>query len=375
MTTVFPCAAKNIKTVRKSHDFSPLAEYYQQDNATCCDGTGLGSGPVVVGFRVQKTTIRVPSRTVDVSATCSTASNGCGFTVTAATTAALPTYTVAGSPTTLTATANGAFPVTDGVTLSLANTILVKDEATAKYNGVYSLTQVGDAGSPWILTRHAIMDSDVDLASGMVITVGNGTVNRLSVCGCRFRLTTPDPITLDTTDLTFASISQAGLIVEKTIYRIPASMIVSTTCEDNTIGCLPSFLDQSVVFGSSTDPPTICAAAPRYWRLTGPIDALGNPVDELLIGESDIANFIALAYLPPSCPTADSFIAYLSARTGGLCWLLYGNFGFVALSTSPFPFSGGGIARASFNCYGSNTFSLSGGPFNGQTATIEPYEP
>lgn len=76
------------------------------------------------------------------------------------TTTALPTNTVGGSNTTLIATANGAFPAIDGVTLASPNQdVLVCNEASQVKNGVYRLTQVGTAGTPWILTRRG--DSNV----------------------------------------------------------------------------------------------------------------------------------------------------------------------------------------------------------------------
>lgn len=80
-----------------------------------------------------------------------------------ATTAALPAYTVAGNV--LTATANGAL-VVGGVTINrVGQRVLVKNESPlppitpdSRYNGIYTLTQIGDAGNPWILTRAPGMD-------------------------------------------------------------------------------------------------------------------------------------------------------------------------------------------------------------------------
>lgn len=82
-------------------------------------------------------------------------------TVLAATTAALPAHTAAA--TTLTATANGVFPAIDGVTIPLGGRVLVKNEATASSNGVYTLTTVGSAGTAWVLTRAADYDTTAEL--------------------------------------------------------------------------------------------------------------------------------------------------------------------------------------------------------------------
>lgn len=145
-----------------------------------------------------------------------------------ATTVALPAVTydngVAGVGATLTANANGALPSIDGVGLSLGNRVLVKNQASAIQNGVYVVTDLGDAGSPFILTRSSDanvgsstgVDGDPDLVSqGMFVPVSEGTVNG----ALGFILTTVDPITLGTSLLTFSQfgeVVQAGSGLSKT---------------------------------------------------------------------------------------------------------------------------------------------------------------
>ena len=93
-------------------------------------------------------------------------------TVLASTTAALPANAYAngasGVGATLTASANGAFPDQDGVTIPLGGRLLVRFEAAPANNGVYVLTQVGSAGSPWVLTRAA----DYDTAAELTVVAG-----------------------------------------------------------------------------------------------------------------------------------------------------------------------------------------------------------
>lgn len=88
---------------------------------------------------------------------------------------------VAGVGATLTATANGAMPAIDGVTPSLDDRILVKNEASQLTNGIYVLTQVGDAGNPWILTRSTDADNgggDKTLVTqGMFCPINEGSDN------------------------------------------------------------------------------------------------------------------------------------------------------------------------------------------------------
>lgn len=95
-----------------------------------------------------------------------------------ATTAALPAYTVDGTFQILTATVNGAFPLIDGETVTSPQRVLVKDEAAGNEpnNGIYVLTQVGDAGNPWILTRSNDANTAAELC-GALVPVQTGVTN------------------------------------------------------------------------------------------------------------------------------------------------------------------------------------------------------
>jgi len=95
------------------------------------------------------------------------AHDSCNF-VTIAILANLPTYTAGtlgadggyGVGAYLQATTNGALSV-DGVTPSFGNRILVKNQATATQNGIYTVSVVGDAGSKWKLIRATDYDNHV----------------------------------------------------------------------------------------------------------------------------------------------------------------------------------------------------------------------
>jgi phage tail sheath protein FI len=119
------------------------------------------------------------------------------FAVRVATAAALPNNASAGGV--LTAAANGALGNIDGVAVALGDRILVKDPANRKSNGIYTVTDLGvddPGGKPWTLTR-----TTDDLNSGTRIGITEGTVAKNTIMA----LTTSDPITLDTTALTFGA--------------------------------------------------------------------------------------------------------------------------------------------------------------------------
>jgi len=100
--------------------------------------------------------------------------------VTAKTTAALPACTynngASGVGATLTGNANGALAAQDGVTLTVNQLLLVNNQASSFQNGIYTLTQVGTGGTPFILTRATNFDASADIVQGAFVSVLMGTL-------------------------------------------------------------------------------------------------------------------------------------------------------------------------------------------------------
>jgi len=125
--------------------------------------------------------------------------------VRSATTGALPAYIYAngasGVGATITANANGALPAQDGVTLVLNDRLLVKNETAGNqpYNGIYTVTQVGDGSNPFILTRA----TDMDLSSEFFSAACQVGPEASTQAGYGFRQNTANPITVGTTNITF----------------------------------------------------------------------------------------------------------------------------------------------------------------------------
>jgi hypothetical protein len=123
-----------------------------------------------------------------------------------ATTAALSANTynngTSGVGATLTANANGALSVDSTLTV-VSNRILVKNEVTQANNGVYTVTQVGSAGTPYILTRATDFDTagtGVDqIDEGDFFLVTSGVVN----LNTAWVQQTAPPIVVGTTALVF----------------------------------------------------------------------------------------------------------------------------------------------------------------------------
>lgn len=101
-----------------------------------------------------------------------------------ATTAALPSCTydngTSGVGATLTATANGEL-VIDLATTEAGYSILVKNQADAKQNGIYTITTAGAVGTPFVLTRRADSDNspagEVEEGDAIFVTGGSANIN------------------------------------------------------------------------------------------------------------------------------------------------------------------------------------------------------
>ncbi len=156
-----------------------------------------------------------------------------------ATTAALPANTynngTSGVGATLTANANGALSV-DGVAVVVGNRILVKNEAAGANNGVYTVTQVGDGSTPYILTRATDFDSSgsgvdqIDAGDFFLVTAGSTQANTSWV------QQTPLPITVGTTAIVFTQFAApvlytagTGLTLTGTVFSITNTGVSAST--------------------------------------------------------------------------------------------------------------------------------------------------
>ncbi len=127
-----------------------------------------------------------------------------------ATTSALAAYTynngTSGVGATITANANGALSI-DGTVSSADERVLIKNETGggAPYNGIYVVTQIGSAGTPFILTRAVDFNAPAEIP-GAFTFVEYGTTNPDTGWVC----TTNSPVTVGTTNIVFAQFSGAG---------------------------------------------------------------------------------------------------------------------------------------------------------------------
>jgi hypothetical protein len=86
----------------------------------------------------------------------------------------------------------------DGITVQTNYRILVKDQDSGAQNGIYLVRNAGTGSNGW-WTRSLDAAQSSFVTAGLAVNVVSGTVNG----GKEFKLTTPDPINLGTTVLTF----------------------------------------------------------------------------------------------------------------------------------------------------------------------------
>lgn len=131
---------------------------------------------------------------------------------------------------TLTASANGSINTAgiDGITdLAVNDRVLVKNQTTGADNGLFIVSDLGSASTPWVLQRSSDADSSGEMTNGVQVWVTRGSDNG----GTGWLLNTQDPITLNTTALTFIQINgtadiQQGkgiVIVGNTIHAIQST--------------------------------------------------------------------------------------------------------------------------------------------------------
>jgi hypothetical protein len=187
-----------------------------------------------------------------------------------ATTTALPANTYnngsSGVGATLTANANGALSV-DGVAAVAGNRVLVKNEAAAANNGVYTVTQIGSGAAPYILTRATDFDStgagvdQIDAGDFFLVTAGSTQSNTSWV------QQTPLPITIGTTAIVFTQFAApvlysagTGLSLAGTVFSVANTGVTATTYGSASSVPVLAVNAQGQITSASSSPIAISAS-------------------------------------------------------------------------------------------------------------------
>ena len=122
--------------------------------------------------------------------------------------------------------------IVDGVSLSVDDRILVKNQTTSSQNGIYDVVTVG-TGSNGVWQRSTDLSTNDDIYEGIDLYVTSGTTNADTI----WHLTTPDPITINTTSLTFSQFqSGAAAGIYGGSGTVPTSTVATTTDSISFLG-------------------------------------------------------------------------------------------------------------------------------------------
>jgi hypothetical protein len=167
-----------------------------------------------------------------------------------ATTADLGTVTYnngsSGVGATLTKTSPFATLAIDGANPSVGQRILVKNETSGQYNGIYTVTNVGSGAAGWVLTRatdfNTVGTGANQVAPGDTTFIISGTAN----ANTQWTQTTDFPITLGTTPLVFVQIGSStsysagtGLTLTGTTFSITNTAVSANSYGSST--AIPTF--------------------------------------------------------------------------------------------------------------------------------------
>jgi hypothetical protein len=146
---------------------------------------------------------------------------------------------------TLTNNGANAALVVDGVSVSNTARILVYAQANAVQNGVYTVTNPGNASAQWVLTRSTDTDtfglaSSTQLSEGSTFFVQDGDTG----AGRTYTCNTQGTITFGSTNITFAQISSAqiyaagtGLNLSNLTFSVANTAVTAGTYGDaGTVG-------------------------------------------------------------------------------------------------------------------------------------------
>jgi hypothetical protein len=163
---------------------------------------------------------------------------------------------------TLTATVNGAFAL-DGISnLGVNARVLVKNQTQQLQNGIYRLTSLGTASTPWVLTRSPDYDTPSQLNTGEVVFVSSGNQNQAT--GWMLVSTV---LAVGTGPVIFQQLDSGAIV---SVLGTTNQITVTTANDTATVSLannpvIPGTASMTMPAGSTAQrPPTLVAGMIRY---------------------------------------------------------------------------------------------------------------
>ena len=247
----------------------------------------------------------------------------------AATTTNLPaTYNngAAGAGATLTIAATATLTIGGVSTWSVGNGVLVKNQTNAFENGRYNLTQIGNASTPWILTRCSLCDNANEIP-GAYTFITDGTYK-----GTGWVQTVADPstFTVGTDPVTIVQFAGAGEYVGGTGISVVENSIslANAPAATNTANTLV-LRDASGNFSAGTITAALAgnAASADKWSTARTITLNGDLTGNVSIDGSANATLTATIAANSVALGTDTTGNYVAGATAGSYVLVSGTAG------------------------------------------------
>lgn len=227
-----------------------------------------------------------------------TVTSGTSQPVKYATTGALPSNTYLAGV--ITEVGNGALSV-DGASPAVADRVLVKNEATAANNGIYTVTAAGSGIAAFVLTRATDYNSSTNIYPGIATYVISGSANSDSW----WAMTSSAPITVGTTALNYTE-SSGGVLSAGTGITISGTTVSVNQAFTPTWSGLHTFTggilgnnatstitNLVMVNSTSTNATTTNLAIASLATSAGSILAV-NPNGQVIATTSPLSNIVSL---------------------------------------------------------------------------------
>lgn len=183
---------------------------------------------------------------------------------------------------TLTGKANGVFPTIDGVTPAADDRYLLPHQTDKTENGLWQLTTLGDASTPWVLTRTSDADVGDEFRPTKAVYV---QPDGATYGDCTFKQTTGAAVTIGVTPIEFA-LATVDLVQSET-YEITGDDSAAEFTVNHTLNTkrpMVQFFDAAnVPFMTGWKPLSATAIKVDF----GAPLALDEKVTVVLIGKAD----------------------------------------------------------------------------------------
>lgn len=189
----------------------------------------------------------------------------------------------------------------DGVAVAVNDRILVKDQASALQNGIYTVTAIGSGAANWVLTRATDWDVSAEMLNDMPVAVNLGTVNNNTL----WQSDVTVPVVVGTDAINFSAFNITGSLTIPLPLASGGTNKIMVASAGSLVWCDANSFEFTAVGSSGQFMYSTGTTAPAWSVPTYPIasGALGRFL------QSDATNNVYSAYtLPTAVPAVGKIL-------------------------------------------------------------------